>query len=653
MSGQPSIKLSILVPAVMFAILPLFSQVAPQPQGYPAQGGVAGVGDQEGPPGPAGGVARISLLSGDVSVRRGDSGDYVAAVQNAPVMVQDSIQTGNGARGEVQFDIANMVRIAQNTEVHFTDLQNGRFQMQLGRGTVTYRLLRDTNAQVEIDTPSISIRPTRQGIYRITVTDDGQSYVTPRAGQVEVFTPKGSQMVTVGQTLMARGDAADPEYQVAAALNRDEWDGWSESRDQALQQAWATTQRYIPQGVYGTEEMAGQGQWVNTPDYGYAWAPPVGPDWSPYSVGNWTYEPYYGWTWISYDPWGWAPFHYGRWFNRPGLGWMWWPGSMRSHYYFSPGLVGFFGFGSGIGGFGFGNIGWVALAPFERFHSWFGRGGGFGGSALLSNAGLVGTYRNAGVRNGVVAMNAQQFGRGSTGYSRVAGASLGSVSLMHGALPMKPTSQSLHFSNRQTSTTARTNFGQSRFASHATAPQVQRTPFAGTSGGRGFGTAASSNTLGRSGQVAGGSGWNRFGNSNAASPVPGARAFGSTAGTRNIPQSGTGSSGWSQYGPRGGSATAQPQGNTAYRGSPGGAYGGRSQLQISPPLVRQRGNSPTPNSGGPRYSAPSYAAPRYSAPSYSAPHYSAPAQQSAPSSGGHSSGGGGGHSSGGGNSHHR
>ena len=67
---------------------------------------------------------RISLLNGDVSVRRGDSGDYVAATQNAPMMVQDSIQTGAGARAEVQFDSITMVRLAQNTEVHFTDLQN-------------------------------------------------------------------------------------------------------------------------------------------------------------------------------------------------------------------------------------------------------------------------------------------------------------------------------------------------------------------------------------------------------------------------------------------------------------------------------------------------------------------------------------------------
>ena len=230
-SGQISSRIRILFPGLLMAIVPMFAQVAPPgPQGYPQNPanpgiaepqGAADGGDQEAP-GPGGGVARISLLNGDVSVRRGDSGDYVAAAQNAPVMVQDSIQTGAGARAEVQFDVSSMIRLAQNTEVHFTDLQPGRSQMQLGRGTVTFRILRDSNAQVEIDTPSVSVRPSRQGAYRITVTDDGVTYITPRAGQVEVFTPKGSETVPTGQTMMARGPSSDPEFQMVGALNQDD-----------------------------------------------------------------------------------------------------------------------------------------------------------------------------------------------------------------------------------------------------------------------------------------------------------------------------------------------------------------------------------------------------------------------------------------------
>ncbi len=75
--------------------------------------------DQE--EGPGRGVARISLMNGDVSVRRGDSGEVVAAALNAPLVVEDQILTGPDSRAEVQFDCANMVRLAPMSEVRFAD----------------------------------------------------------------------------------------------------------------------------------------------------------------------------------------------------------------------------------------------------------------------------------------------------------------------------------------------------------------------------------------------------------------------------------------------------------------------------------------------------------------------------------------------------
>src|ERR1700758_4011728 len=47
-------------------------------------------------------VARISVLNGDVSVRRGDSGDVIAAALNAPVMADDRLLTSSSSRAEVQ-----------------------------------------------------------------------------------------------------------------------------------------------------------------------------------------------------------------------------------------------------------------------------------------------------------------------------------------------------------------------------------------------------------------------------------------------------------------------------------------------------------------------------------------------------------------------
>ena len=135
------------------------------------------------------GVARFSLLTGGVSVRGGDSGDWVAGVIYAPLLSDERICSGPNSRAEVQFDAANILRIGGNAEVRLTQLEATRYQMEIAHGTVTFRVLRPSSANVEVDTPSVSVRPSKQGIYRITVNDAGESEVTARAGEVEVFTP--------------------------------------------------------------------------------------------------------------------------------------------------------------------------------------------------------------------------------------------------------------------------------------------------------------------------------------------------------------------------------------------------------------------------------------------------------------------------------
>src|ERR1700719_2064111 len=83
-------------------------------------------------------VARISVLNGDVSVRRGDSGDVVAAALNAPLMADDRLLTSSSSRAEVQLDASNMIRIGPNAEVRFTAMDMKSFQIQVAAGTVTF-----------------------------------------------------------------------------------------------------------------------------------------------------------------------------------------------------------------------------------------------------------------------------------------------------------------------------------------------------------------------------------------------------------------------------------------------------------------------------------------------------------------------------------
>jgi hypothetical protein len=82
--------------------------------------------------------------------------------------------------------------------------------------------------------------------------------------------------------------------------------------------------------------LADDGDWYNTPEYGYVWQPSIAVQnntWRPYTDGYWA-QTDDGWTWVSYESFGWATYHYGRWTRLNDLGWAWVPG-----YDWGPGWV--------------------------------------------------------------------------------------------------------------------------------------------------------------------------------------------------------------------------------------------------------------------------------------------------------------------------
>lgn len=536
-------------------------------------------------------VARLGIVNGDVSVKRGDSSDWQAAAINAPLMSGDQIAVTAGGRAEVELDSSHFLRISGDTEVRLADLDNGHYQVQLSHGTVTWRVLRQTQIPAEVDTPLVGVHPGPQSTVRVEVDTDGTSHITVRHGEADVSTDKGSEKVAENTTMDVRGSISDPEFQEVAAAARDEWDGWNDQRDNYLLRA--QSQRYVTSDVSGVEDLDPYGRWNYDPAYGWVWQPTVAASWAPYQNGQWVWEDYYGWTWVDYAPWGWAPFHYGYWYNRVGFGWSWYPGSRIGHVWWRPAMVGFFGWGGGgfgIGvGFGFGNVGWIPLAPHEVFRPWYGRGG-FGGGAVLNagvvrNANIIGTFRNASAVGGVTAVSAADFQRGNFRNTvAVDRATLSQASLVRGTVPMTPTSQNLRFSNRTASVQSpRVAMGAAnqRFYGSSTA---RRTPFV-----------QQQSTV----RTAVG-----------ASPSQSSMAAPSRGGVNQ-------SAGWGRF-----------EGSPAGRGTPqANPSPSTRQFQVSPSIIRQRDASPAP---APR-SAPAPQRGGYSAP--------APAPRSAPAGGGNRGGG--------------
>ncbi|MFZ5928031.1 MAG: DUF6600 domain-containing protein [Acidobacteriota bacterium] len=442
---------------------------------------------------PGKGVARISLIQGDVSVRRGDSGDWVAAAINAPLLAEDRVLTGAASRAEVQFDFYHRIRVAGDSEIRLTQLEQRLYQIQVVRGTATFSALKGGDAQVEINTPAAALRPVAWGEYRVTVFDDDRAELTVRRGEAEIFTPSGTQRLRPGRTMMVRLTSDNrAEFQYLAEIPRDAWDEFNRNRDRELSRAGQVYQ-YVSRDIYGAEDLYGHGHWVYVAPYGWCWQPVVAVGWAPYRYGRWVWLDWYGWTWVSYDPWGWAPYHYGRWFWWNDA-WMWYPGAVVGvRHWWSPALVGWFGWSSWGGftagvGFGWGAVGWVPLAPFEPLYPWWGRR--FAGyrsvnfvnqhTTIINNTNITNIYRNARVREGVTVVRGDDFLRGQVGRPlRLGGEELQRANMVRGAVPFAPSRESLRLADGEP-VVRRASMGAERadrFFSRRPVERAERIPF--------------------------------------------------------------------------------------------------------------------------------------------------------------------------------
>ncbi len=356
--------LRVLLPGLLVSLLACDS-TAPPPPPRPS-----------GPPPPAASrpaperpdipqtVARVALVSGDVSFSRGDDpDDWVAVDPNVPMTLGDRLWTGENGRVELQIHGGNLARLAPRTDLQALNLTNDVKQFSLALGTASFSVRRLSDDEVfEVDTPNAAITLERPGDYRVDVDPDGNSRVQVRRGRA-IATAAGAQLaLAAGEELDVDGIDA-PRTTVVAAPGPDGWDAWVEERDQRL--ARARSYAYVSADVAGVEDLDQYGRWQQIPDYGWAWTP-VGVEvgWAPYVSGRWIWQDPWGWTWVGTEPWGWAPYHYGRW-TLWGGGWYWVPvgPSVRAVAY-SPALVAFVGGSPGY-------VGWFPLAPRDPFYPWW------------------------------------------------------------------------------------------------------------------------------------------------------------------------------------------------------------------------------------------------------------------------------------------
>jgi hypothetical protein len=315
---------------------------------------------------PPGRVARLSDAEGAVSVEPAGMQAWTAATLNRPLTSGDRLWTDQNSRAELDIGAA-AVRLGSNTGFAFLNLDDRSAQMQLSTGTAIVRV-RDLQADqsYEIDAPNLAVSLQQPGEYRAEVNDRGDlSVIKVSEGAALAEGADGQQIAVSAQEQLAVNGTDKLAYDSAALSPPDDLDNWSAAREQQLEDA--TSDEYVASDVPGTQDLDNNGQWQETPEYGYVWVPSaVAAGWAPYRFGQWLWVTPWGWTWIDDAPWGFAPFHYGRWAQCSGR-WCWVPGPRQARPLYAPALVAWVG-GASLGSSAYGsNVGWFPLAPHEVY----------------------------------------------------------------------------------------------------------------------------------------------------------------------------------------------------------------------------------------------------------------------------------------------
>src|SRR5450755_2510911 len=321
-------------------------------------------------------VARLAYTQGSVSFQPGGTDDWVSAVLNRPVTTGDKLWSDSDGRAELQLD-ASTIRLSNNTGFSFLNLDDNITQIRLTEGSLLVRVRQlDENETYEVDTPNLAFSITAPGTYRVIVDESGTSTaIKVRDGEGQVTGGGTSYSVRANDDAVFEGtDQLSADVQDATG-DSDDFDSWSDSRDQRYQHSKSA--EYVSQDVVGYEDLDDHGDWNDSPEYGHVWYPRVEQtDWAPYHYGHWAYIEPWGYTWVDDQPWGFAPFHYGRWVSVQGR-WGWIPAPRRVvgvayvRPVYAPALVAFvggggFSVGVSVGGGG-GAVGWFALGPREVY----------------------------------------------------------------------------------------------------------------------------------------------------------------------------------------------------------------------------------------------------------------------------------------------
>src|SRR5947209_15475794 len=158
---------------------------------------------------------------------------------------------------EIQADSRNFIRVGENSVLKIITLRDEGIALSLSEGTATVRLSRfDRDKEYfEVDAPNTTVAAEKTGQYRIDVDAQGGVSVTVREdGRARIYSEtSGFELRNNRTARFALGDGGEGDWELGAAAQFDEWDGWNDERERYLASnlRYEGRERYYDADVYG------------------------------------------------------------------------------------------------------------------------------------------------------------------------------------------------------------------------------------------------------------------------------------------------------------------------------------------------------------------------------------------------------------------
>ncbi|HKY30223.1 MAG TPA: FecR domain-containing protein, partial [Pyrinomonadaceae bacterium] len=204
-------------------------------------------------------VVRMSLITGEVSLKRNGNTDWERARVNFPLVEGDTVATGRDSRLEIQVDARNFVRLGPNSMLRVATLRDEGIALSVVEGTASVRLAKfDRDKEYfEVDAPKVTLAAEKKGLYRIDVSRDGRVRLTARdGGRARIYSETSGFALRDGRTAELIIDGADAgDWQFLVAERNDSWDTWVDDRERYLAQRLRYDTQYYDNYIWGAEDL--------------------------------------------------------------------------------------------------------------------------------------------------------------------------------------------------------------------------------------------------------------------------------------------------------------------------------------------------------------------------------------------------------------